>query len=111
MAINFPHLGFGRAPRSHQVALPTAVGSPDWNGALACPTLANIDADDDLELIVQTAHSGVVAYDFPGTADARVQWGTGRGSFLRNGLAPNRGIVFGDGFESGSSSDWSSVVP
>ena len=44
--------------------------------------------DPDLELVVGTAHSGVVAYDLPGTAGARVLWGTGRGSYRRTALAP-----------------------
>ncbi len=59
--------------------------SATWNGGLAAPTLANIDADPDLELIVNTAASGVVTYDLPGTANARLLWGTGRGSFNRQG--------------------------
>ena len=66
-----------------EVNLPAGVGS-DWNGALAAPTLGNIDRDADLEIVVNTAHSGVVAFDLPGTAKAKIQWGTGRGSFLRN---------------------------
>lgn len=68
----------------HEVDLPPAFGG-DWNGALAAPTLANIDGDPDLEVVLNTAHSGVVAYDLPGTATARVLWGTGRGSYLRAG--------------------------
>lgn len=71
----------------YAVALPMAFGSPDWNGGLAAPTLANIDSDGDLEVVVNTAHSGVVAYDLPGTSKANVQWGTGRGNFYRNGCA------------------------
>jgi len=78
------------------VDLPPAYGSPDWNGALPAPTLANIDDDPDLEIVVNTAHSGFAAYDLPGTAGARILWGTGRGSYLRTGspgkLAP---IVIG----------------
>ena len=69
----------------YQVDLPAAFGSPDWNGALAAPTLADIDGDPDLELVLNTAHSGLVAYDLPGTAGARLIWSTGRGSLLRNG--------------------------
>jgi uncharacterized repeat protein (TIGR01451 family) len=69
----------------HEVDLPAAFGSPDWNGALAAPTLADIDADADLEVVLNTAHSGFVAYDLPGTADARVLWGTGRGNYQRTG--------------------------
>ncbi|MBN1979781.1 MAG: VCBS repeat-containing protein [Anaerolineae bacterium] len=69
----------------YEVNLPAAFGSPDWNGALAAPTLANIDADADLEVVLNTAHSGFVTYDLPGTADARVLWGTGRGNYQRTG--------------------------
>ncbi len=68
----------------HVLDLPPAFGSPDWNGALAAPTLANIDGDPDLELVLNTAHSGFVAYDLPETSYARLLWPTGRGSYLRN---------------------------
>lgn len=69
----------------HEVDLPAALGSPDWNGALPAPTLANIDDDADLEAVLNTAHAGLVAYDLPGTAGARVLWGTGRGNYQRTG--------------------------
>jgi len=69
----------------YAVDLPAAYGSPDWNGALPAPTLANIDSDVDLEVVINTAHSGFVAYDLPGTANARVLWGTGRGNYQRTG--------------------------
>ncbi len=70
----------------HEVSLPPAFhGNEDWNGALAAPTLANIDADADLEVVLNTASSGFAAYDLPGTANARILWGTGRGNYLRNG--------------------------
>ncbi|SLM27598.1 FG-GAP repeat protein [Desulfamplus magnetovallimortis] len=72
----------------HRVPLPEAYGSPDWNGGLAAPTLADIDGDPDLEIIVNTAHSGFVAYDLPGTSNAVVHWGTGRGNMQRTGIAP-----------------------
>ena len=90
----------------HQVPLPAALGSTDWNGALAAPTLADIDGDPDLELVTQTAYSGVVAFDLPGTAHARILWGTGRGSYLRNGVAGPGWPIFADGFESGNTSRW-----
>ncbi len=69
----------------HKVSLPPAY-SGDWNGAMAAPTVANIDLDPDLELVINTAHSGVVAYDLPGTSRSRILWGTGRGNFLRTGF-------------------------
>jgi hypothetical protein len=68
----------------HEVALPSAV-SGSWNGSLAAPTLGNIDGDRDLEVVINTAASGVVAYDLPGTAGSRILWGTGRGDYLRKG--------------------------
>jgi uncharacterized repeat protein (TIGR01451 family) len=67
----------------HAVDLPLVSGG--WNGALAAPTLANIDSDPDLEIVLNTTHSGLVAYDLPGTANARILWGTGRGNYQRTG--------------------------
>lgn len=68
----------------YEIDLPPADGA-NWNGGLAAPTLANLDGEPGLELIVNTAHSGLVAYDLPDTSAARVLWGTGRGSYLRSG--------------------------
>ena len=77
----------------HQVGIPPAFGSADWNGALAAPTLADIDGDPDLELVLNSAHSGLLAYDLPATAEARVLWTTGRGSFRRDGYLKTEVIV------------------
>jgi FG-GAP-like repeat len=71
----------------HEVPLPPAF-SGDWNGALAAPTLANLDADPDLEVVLNTANSGVVTYDLPGTATAQLLWSTGRGNYRRDGYLP-----------------------
>jgi hypothetical protein len=70
----------------HRVSLPTASGT--WNGGLAAPTLANIDGDPDLEVVVGTSRGGVVAYDLPNTSSAVVLWGTGRGNLRRTGTSP-----------------------
>ena len=71
----------------HAIDLPRS--TQNWDGAMAAPTLANIDADSDLEVVIGTAHTGLVAYDLPNTANARVLWGTGRGGYFRTGVAPN----------------------
>jgi hypothetical protein len=68
------------------VSLPSGFNYSSWNGALPAPTLANIDSDPDLEVVINSAHSGVLAYDLPGTANAIVYWGTGRGSYQRSGV-------------------------
>lgn len=59
--------------------------SEDWNGGLPAPTVANVDADPDYEVIILTVNSGVVVYDLEGTSAARLIWPTGRGSFYRDG--------------------------
>ena len=69
----------------YEISLPPSFGATTWNGSMAAPTLDNIDGDADLEIVINTAHSGLVAYDLPGTAGARVLWGTGRGSYQRSG--------------------------
>jgi hypothetical protein len=73
------------------VSLPASFPSGRYNGGLGAPTLANIDGDADLELLVGTVNSGVVAYDLPNTAGAPIRWGTGRGSYRRTGAAPEPG--------------------
>jgi hypothetical protein len=90
------------------IDLPPSFPAGSWNGGLAAPTLANIDADPDLELVAGTSHSGVVAYDLPNTANARVQWSTGRGSGKRSGVAkPER--EFRSGFV--DVAPWSAFYP
>jgi uncharacterized repeat protein (TIGR01451 family) len=67
--------------------LPRDTGD-DRGGSLAAPTIANLDADRDLEIVVGTINKGVVAYDIANTARARILWGTGRGNMQRTGQAP-----------------------
>jgi uncharacterized repeat protein (TIGR01451 family) len=90
----------------HAVSLPPAYGSPSWNGGLPAPTLADIDGDPGLEVVVNTAHSGLVAYDLPGTTQARILWGTGRGNYQRSGS-----ILQGNLHGSGKSADRLLVSP
>ncbi len=63
----------------HELALPRPKShSRHENGALPAPTIANIDDDPDYELVINTINSGVVAYDLPGSAGAKIQWQSGR---------------------------------
>ncbi len=56
---------------------PSGVTS-DWNGAMAAPTLADIDGDGNLEMVISTVFSGIVAYTLPDTSQAKVYWSAGR---------------------------------
>lgn len=81
------------------VDLPAPRGG-NWNGGLAAPSLAQLDADANWEVVIGTSQSGVVAYEIPGSANTRVLWGTARGNLLRNGLAPVvADALFRNGFE------------
>ncbi|MFZ0547138.1 MAG: VCBS repeat-containing protein, partial [Candidatus Promineifilaceae bacterium] len=77
----------------YAVNLPAPAIGANWNGGLGAPTIANIDGDPDLELVIGTSHSGVVAYDLPGSENARILWGTGRGSYQRTGTAPEEPVA------------------
>ncbi len=80
----------------HRVSLPAPAIGGTWNGGLGAPTLANVDADADLEVIVGTTASGVVAYDLPGSSNARVLWGTGRGGYRRTGGVEQPSLTIDD---------------
>ncbi|HEY1015057.1 MAG TPA: VCBS repeat-containing protein, partial [Herpetosiphonaceae bacterium] len=81
------HIVSASGVQLHAVDLPAPALGSTWNGGLGAPTVANIDADPELEIVVGTSHSGVVAYDVPGSANARMLWPTGRGSYERTGEA------------------------
>jgi hypothetical protein len=63
---------------------------PD-RGSMAAPTIADLDGDGDLEIVISLkdqvggGYSGVQIYDLPGSSDNCVMWGTGRGGLLRQG--------------------------
>lgn len=62
-----------------------------WGGALGAPTLANVDGDPDLEVLSGTVGAGLVAHELPGTAGARIAWGTSRGGVTRAAPSPSAG--------------------
>jgi len=68
-------------------------------GAIACPTINDIDGDGQLEILLLTLDHGLDIYRVKGSsANCVIQgadtekypglWTTGRGNFLRNGLGP-----------------------
>jgi hypothetical protein len=79
------HILSSQGVQLHRVPLPNPDVGGTYNGGLGAPSLGNIDADPDLEVVVGTTSSGVVAYDIPNTASARLLWSTGRGNHRRTG--------------------------
>jgi len=70
-------------------SVPFPRGDRSWSGALGAPTLANVDDDPDLEVLSGTTNAGLVAHELPGTAGARIAWGTSRGDFTRAAPEPD----------------------
>jgi hypothetical protein len=63
-----------------KVALPT-------RGAMAVPTIGDVDGDGTLDIVVSLKDEGEAAYIFtvPGSKPNCVLWPTGRANYLRNG--------------------------
>jgi len=58
-------------------------------GVPAAPTVADLDGDGTLEILLLTFDHGLDVFTVPGSATNCVPWGTGRGSYLRNGMGPS----------------------
>lgn len=58
-------------------------------GVPAAPTLADLDGDGTLEILVTTFDHGLDVYTVPGSGTGCVLWPTGRGNLLRNGMGPS----------------------
>jgi hypothetical protein len=70
----------------HRVALPE-------RGAMAVPTVADVDKDGQLEIVVNLKDGvdrerQVLIYSVPGSADNCLSWPTGRGNSQRTGYVP-----------------------
>jgi hypothetical protein len=58
-------------------------------GIPAAPTIADLDGDGTLEIVVTTFDHGLDVYTVPGSGGACLLWPTGRGSYLRSGTGPS----------------------
>jgi hypothetical protein len=98
----------------HDLPLPNPGHNGNGNGAPAAPAVGDLDGDGQLEIFVQTFDHGMDVFTVPGSAANCLMWPTARGGPLRTGQPSGpwlRTPLFGDGFESGDSSAWSSAVP
>lgn len=69
----------------HDVALPNPGHNGNGNGAPSAPTIADLDGDGSLEILVQTFDHGMDIFTIPGSGDGCLLWTTARGGPLRSG--------------------------
>jgi FG-GAP-like repeat len=58
-------------------------------GVPSAPTLADLDGDGQLEILVQTFEHGIDVFTVPGSGKACTPWPNARGNLLRNGMGPS----------------------
>lgn len=67
----------------HRIALP-------GRGSMAVPTLADVDGNGSVEIVVALKdQGGIQIYDVAGATDQCLLWPTGRANLLRNGFVRN----------------------
>jgi hypothetical protein len=69
----------------YDLPLPNPGHNGNGNGAPSAPTIADLDGDGNLEILVQTFDHGMDIFTVPGSADNCLLWTTARGGPLRNG--------------------------
>ncbi len=72
----------------HDIALPNPGHNGNGNGAPAAPTIADVDGDGQLEILVQTFDHGMDIFTVPDSGCDCLLWPTARGGPLRMGM-PN----------------------
>jgi hypothetical protein len=69
----------------HDIALPNPGYNANGNGAPSAPTIADLDGDGSLEILVQTFDHGMDIFTVPGSGNGCLLWTTARGGPLRSG--------------------------
>jgi hypothetical protein len=73
----------------YDVTLPNQGTDGNGIGVPAAPTLADLDGDGTLEIVVTTFDHGIDVLTVPGSGTGCMLWPTGRGSLLRSGAGPS----------------------
>lgn len=76
-----------------RTSLPHPGYNGNGNGASAPPTIADIDGDGQLEILVQTYDHGVDVFTVPDSSTNCMIWTDSRGSLLRQGSNSFKGYV------------------
>lgn len=72
----------------HDLPLPDPGYNGNGNGTPCAPTIADLDGDGQLEILVQTFDHGLDVFTIPGSGENCMLWTTARGGPMRMG-APN----------------------
>jgi hypothetical protein len=71
------------------VELPGQGTNGNGIGVASAPTIADLDGDGQLEILVQTFEHGIDVFTVPGSGKACTPWANARGNLLRNGMGPS----------------------
>jgi hypothetical protein len=76
--------------RLHDVRLPRQGRTANGIGVAAAPSIADLNGDRRLEIVVSTFDHGIDVFRVPRSRPNRLPWPTGRGNLLRTGSATRR---------------------
>ena len=71
--------------RLHDIRLRGQGSDGNGIGVPAAPSIADLDRDGRLEIVVSTFDHGIDVYRVPRSRGGRLPWPTGRGNLLRTG--------------------------
>ncbi|HEX7299735.1 MAG TPA: VCBS repeat-containing protein [Solirubrobacteraceae bacterium] len=74
--------------RLHDIRLRHQGRDGNGIGIPAAPSIADLDGDGRLDIVLSTFDHGLDVYRVPGSGTNCLPWPTGRGSLLRNGAGP-----------------------
>ena len=72
----------------YDIPLPGQGSDGNGIGVPAAPSVADLDGDGTLEIVLLTFDHGVDVFNVPGSGTQCLPWPTGRGNLLRNGQGP-----------------------
>jgi hypothetical protein len=74
--------------RLHDIRLPRQGSNGNGIGVPAAPSIADLNADGRLEIVLSTFDHGIDVFRVPRSGTGCLPWPTGRGNLLRNGTGP-----------------------